>query len=124
MTEIKKEQLTNARVLAKSLFKVSEKLELGTYQLADALGLDEQGINKLKKQKLLDPKEKKGKVAIKIILIARGLDSLTGGDKDWMRAFMHSSNSGTGGIPANQIATNDGLIKVLDYVNEMKRKNS
>lgn len=61
-----------------------------------------------------------GERALYIIDIAKKLSLLTSGDKDWMQAFMHSDNQGTGGIPAKQIGTLDGLVKIVRYVDAMR----
>ena len=42
--------------------------------------------------------------------IARALFALTGGDKVWIKRFMHTRNKITGGVPAKQIASIEGLM--------------
>ena len=122
MNVVQKAQPDKATVLAKALLNVSDELGLKTPELAAALGVERSAISKLKSRMSLDPGTKKGEIALHIIRIARALHALTNGDKEWMRAFMHSENSGTRGIPAEQIATLDGLMRVVRYVDAMRGK--
>lgn len=122
MSVVEQAQPDKGLVLAKALLNVSDELGLKTSELADALGVDRSAISRIKKRMTIEPQTKKGEIALHLIRIARALHVLTNGDKDWMRAFMHSENSGTGGIPAKQIATLDGLMRVVRYVDAMRGK--
>jgi len=122
MNVVEQTQPDKGLVLAKALFNVSGELGLKTSELADALGVDRSAVSRIKKRMNIEPQTKKGEIALHLIRIARALHALTNGDKDWMRAFMHSENSGTGGIPAKQIATLDGLMRVVRYVDAMRGK--
>jgi hypothetical protein len=51
-----------------------------------------------------------------LIRAARALFALTGGDEDWIRHFMRSPNHLTGGIPAEQVQTVQGLVRVLTCI--------
>lgn len=70
----------------------------------------------------LDPKSKQGELALLVIRIAMALDALTDGDKKWIQHFMHSHNKMTRGVPAEQIATIEGLMSVLRYVEATRSK--
>ena len=123
MVNTAKQTQTDKRVvLAKALFNVTTELGLKTSELAAALGVDPSAISRLKKRMALDPDSKKGEIALHLIRIARALHALTNGDSDWMQAFMRSENKGTGGIPAQQIATLSGLMQVVRYVDAMRGK--
>lgn len=111
-------------ILANALMKASEDLGLDTTELANAIGVDVGEIIQIRKNLSLEPESKVGKLAVHLIRISRGLHTLTNGDKDWMQAFMRSENRGTGGMPANQIATPDGLMKVVHYVDAMQTKST
>ncbi|TVQ68528.1 MAG: DUF2384 domain-containing protein, partial [Chromatiaceae bacterium] len=56
------------------------------------------------------------------IRLARALFALTGGDEDWVRHFVRSPNKVTGGIPAEQIETIQGLMSVLQFVDAIRGK--
>ena len=63
-----------------------------------------------------------GELALLVIRIARALFALTGGDKDWIKHFMHNPNKVTGGIPAKQMETIQGLIQVVQFVDAIRGK--
>lgn len=122
MSESKVKRSNEAEVLAKALLNASSELSLKQSELAKALGVDLSAINKLKSSGSLDPSSKKGEIALALVRIASSLHSLTNGDREWMKRFMHSENNGTRGIPAEQISTISGLKTVLRYVDAMRGK--
>ena len=86
------------------------------------LGLHRTAISRLKQNGSLDPASKQGELALLLIRLARALYALTGGDKDWLLHFMRTPNKVTGGIPAQQIETIQGLMLVLQFVDAMRGK--
>jgi len=111
-----------ATVLAKALLNAAEQLGLKQAELGAILGLDRTGISRLKQNPSLDPNSKKGELALLVIRIARALFALTGGDKEWIKHFMHNPNKVTGGIPAKQMETIQGLIQVMQFVDAIRDK--
>lgn len=111
-----------AAVLAKALLNAAEQLGLKQADLGAILGLDRTAISRLKQNPSLDPNSKKGELALLVIRIARALFALTGGDKDWIKHFMHNPNKVTGGIPAKQMETIQGLIQVVQFVDSIRGK--
>lgn len=111
-----------AAVLAKALINAAEQLGLKQAELGAILGLDRTGISRLKQNPSLDPNSKKGELALLVIRIARALFALTGGDKEWIKHFMHNPNKVTGGIPAKQMETIQGLIQVMQFVDAIRGK--
>ncbi|MED5509512.1 MAG: antitoxin Xre-like helix-turn-helix domain-containing protein [Pseudomonadota bacterium] len=109
-------------VLLKALLNASDEIGLNSSELSDALGVEHSTFSEMKTKGSIDLDSKEGERALYIIDIARKLSILTSGDKDWMRAFMHSDNKGTGGIPAKQIATLDGIVKIVRYLDGMGGK--
>jgi hypothetical protein len=79
-------------------------------------------ISRLKQQQAIDPASKQGELALLFVRMARALFALTGGDADWMRHFMRTPNTVTGGIPAQQIASIQGLMTVLQFVDAVRGK--
>ncbi|MBK9468295.1 MAG: DUF2384 domain-containing protein, partial [Gammaproteobacteria bacterium] len=57
-----------------------------------------------------------------LVRLARALFALTGGDQDWIRHFMRTPNKVTGGIPARQIESIQGLVTVLQFVDAIRGK--
>ncbi|TBR43102.1 XRE family transcriptional regulator [Marinomonas agarivorans] len=109
-------------VLAKAILNAAEQLGLKQTELASVLGVHRTAISRMKQNLSLDPKSKQGELALLLIRIARSLFTLTGGDKAWIRHFMHSKNQVTGGIPAQQITSIQGLVCVLQFVDAMRGK--
>lgn len=109
-------------VLAKAVLKAAEQLGLKQAELAAVLGVHRTAVSRLKQHLSLDPKSKQGELALLLIRIARAVFALTGGDIDWIRHFMHTPNKVTGGIPAQQIQTIQGLMQVLQFVDALRGK--
>ncbi len=110
------------QVLAKAFLNAGQQLGLQPAELASVLGVDRTAISRLKKSQSLEPESKRGELALLLIRIARALFALTGGDKDWIQHFMRSPNKITGGIPAEQITSVQGLVGVLQFVDAMRGK--
>lgn len=109
-------------VLAKAVLKASEQLGLKQAELAAVLGVHRTAVSRLKHNPSLDPASKEGELALLLIRIARALFALTGGDKDWINHFMHTANKVTGGVPAKQIETIQGLMTVLQFLDAIRGK--
>lgn len=113
---------TSESVLAKAVLNASDQLGLKQAELAAVLGMHRTAVSRLKKTPSLDPRSKQGELALLLIRMARALYALTGGDKDWILHFMQSPNKVTGGIPREQIASIEGLIRVLQFVDAIRGK--
>ena len=109
-------------VLAKAIVKAAEQLGLKQIEVANALGIHRTAYSRLKSKPSLEPSSKQGELALIIISIARALFALTGGDELWIKRFMRSPNKRTGGIPAEQIASIEGLMSVRRYVDAIRGK--
>lgn len=122
MPALKKPKFEADTVLAKAVLNASAQLGLKQAELAAVLGLHRTAVSRLKKTATLDPESKQGELALLLLRMARALFALTGGDKDWIRHFMRTPNKLTGGIPAEQIATIQGLMTVLQFVDGIRGK--
>jgi Antitoxin Xre-like helix-turn-helix domain/Antitoxin Xre/MbcA/ParS C-terminal toxin-binding domain len=109
-------------VLAKAVLSAAEQLGLKQAELAAVLGMHRTAISRLKQAPSLDPKSKQGELALLLVRVARALFALTGGDKDWIKHFMHTPNKVTGGVPAKQIESIQGLMTVLQFVDAIRGK--
>lgn len=107
-------------VLAKAVLRAAAQLGLRQADLAAVLGMHRTAISRLKQTPVLDPSSKQGELALLLIRMARALFALTGGDKDWIRHFMHTHNTATGGVPAQQIESIQGLTTVLQFVDAIR----
>ncbi|MCW8944047.1 MAG: MbcA/ParS/Xre antitoxin family protein [Sedimenticola sp.] len=70
----------------------------------------------------VDPKSKTGELALLLIRVYRSLYVLVGGKSDQLKHWMHTHNLHTGGVPAEQVKTVPGLIRVLEYLDAMRGK--
>lgn len=109
-------------VLAKAVLRAAAQLGLRQADLAAVLGMHRTAISRLKQSPSLDPDSKQGELALLLVRMARALFALTGGDQDWIRHFMQTPNQATGGIPAKQIETIQGLMRVLQFVDGIRGK--
>ncbi len=109
-------------VLAKAVLRAAEQLGLKQSELAAVLGMHRTAVSRLKTTATLDPASKQGELALLLLRLARALFALTGGDQEWMRHFMRTPNNVTGGVPANQIETIQGMATVLQFVDAIRGK--
>lgn len=109
-------------VLAKALLNAADQLGLKQAELAAVLGVHRTAISRLKQNPSLDPDSKQGELALLVVRVARALFALTGGDKEWIRHFIHSLNRVTGGVPAQQMQSIQGLIQVVQFVDAIRGK--
>lgn len=111
-----------ACVLSKAVLNAAKELSLTQEELANVLGIHRTGITRLKHKLDLQPNSKQGELALLLIRIARALYALAGGKPLWIQHFMRSPNNLTGGVPAEQVQTIQGLLQVLQFVDAMRGK--
>ena len=107
-----------ADVLGRSAYAAGEVLGLSRSDVGDIVGrnrtsIDRNGIN---------PRTKSGELALMLIRVYRSLFALMGGDEANIRHFMQTANHGTGGVPAAQIQTVQGLVAVCEYLDAIRGK--
>lgn len=108
-------------VLAKAVLRAAAQLGLRQADLAAVLGIHRTAVSRLK-QSSLDSDSKPGELALLLVRLARALYALTGGDPQWIEHFMRTPNALTGGTPARQIESIQGLITVLQCVDALRGK--
>ncbi|WP_298017814.1 MbcA/ParS/Xre antitoxin family protein [uncultured Castellaniella sp.] len=122
MTALLKMSPAPDAVLAKAVLRAGDQLGLRQAQLAAVLGMHRTAVSRMKTTQSLDPASKQGEIALLLIRVARALFALAGGDAVWIRHFMQSPNAVTGGVPAEQIRTIQGLMTVLRFVDALRGK--
>jgi hypothetical protein len=122
MSALKDNKPLPEALLAKAVLNAAEQLGLQPAELASVLGVHRTAISRLKKSATLDPQSKQGEIALLFIRMARALFALTGGDKEWTHHFMRTNNKVTRGVPVEQIASIQGLISVLQFVDAIRGK--
>lgn len=111
-----------AVVLSKALLRAGKQLTLRQDELGRVIGVHRSAITRLKQNLDLQPDSKQGELALLLIRAARALFALAGGDEIWIRHFMRSPNRITGGIPAEQVQTVQGLMRVLSCLDGLRGK--
>lgn len=122
MTALEKPRLDPDYVLAKAFLNASQQLGLTQAEAGVAIGLHRTAVSQLKSKMSLKPGSKQGELALMLIRLARSLFALTGGDKDWIKQFMHTHNQVTNGVPKQQIQTIQGLVSVLQFTDAIRGK--
>lgn len=96
-------------MLTKALLNAGRALGLSQDMLGEMIGRDRSSI-----ARCLDPDSKAGELALLLIRVYRGLYSLVGGRQQDMRRWMHTANRGIGGVPAEQMRSVAGLVRVVE----------
>ncbi|HKJ76772.1 MAG TPA: antitoxin Xre/MbcA/ParS toxin-binding domain-containing protein [Gammaproteobacteria bacterium] len=109
---------TEDQVLAKALRRAGESLGLSQQDLGAIIGKDRSAISRGR----IDATGKAGELALLVVRCYRALYVLVGGEPDQMRHWMHTANRHTGGIPAEQIKTVQGLTRVVEYLDAVRGK--
>jgi hypothetical protein len=107
-----------AEVLREALVGAGKALGLNQAELGEVIGRGRTDISRGH----VDPDSKPGELALLLIRCYRALYVLTGGDASAMKHWMHTQNHHTGGIPAEQIRSVQGLVGVLEYLDAVRGK--
>jgi hypothetical protein len=109
-------------VLCKALLSTQQQLELSQTELGQSIGLDRSSISRLQKRGTLKPDSKPGELATYLIRIYRALYVLMGGDLTTMRHWMETNNRHLQAVPKQLIASAEGLVRVMHYLDAMRGK--
>lgn len=102
-------------VLTKAFLEAGKLLGLSRSTLGQVVGRDRTSLGRG-----IDPETKAGELALLLVRCYRSLYVLIGGRKEDMRHWMHTANRDTGGVPAEQITSVQGLVQVLEYLDAMR----
>ncbi len=105
-------------VLSKALINAGRELGLTQATLGAIIGKDRSAISRGG----IDPATKSGELALLLIRAYRALFVLMGGDAAQMKHWMHNGNHHTGGVPAEQIRSVQGLLRVVEYLDAIRGK--
>lgn len=110
--------LEKAELLAEAFRNAGKQLGMSQSVLGEIVGKNRSMISRGR----IDPASKTGESALLFIRCYRALHVLVGGDQKAMRHWMNTENVHTGGVPAEQVKTVQGLIGVLEYLDAMQGK--
>ncbi|WP_018950520.1 MbcA/ParS/Xre antitoxin family protein [Thioalkalivibrio sp. ALMg11] len=105
-------------ILREALVNAGKALGLTQAELGEVVGRGRTDISRGN----IDPTSKPGELALLLIRCYRALYVLTGGDVGAMKHWMQTHNHHTGGVPAEQIRTVQGLVGVLEYLDAIRGK--
>lgn len=111
--------IDNADVLKKAFLNAGKALGLSQSDLATTIGKDRSTLSRGR----IEPASKSGELALLLIRCYRSLYALMGGDIEHMRHWMHTDNLHTGGIPARQVSSVQGLMEVVLYLDAIRGRN-
>ena len=117
MTLARAVQLDEAAVLAKATLSAGKALSLTQVEVGQIVGKDRTSI-----RRGLDPDSKSGELALLLIRCYRSLHVLVGGKPDDIRHWMRTENRHTGGVPAEQVKSVQGLARVVQYLDAIRGK--
>jgi hypothetical protein len=118
MTAQLAENADPADVLAEALANAGKALGLTQVQIGATVGKDRTAVSRGR----IDPVGKSGELALMLVRCYRSLFVLVGGDPMQMKHWMHTDNAHTGGVPAEQVGSVEGLARVLGYLDAMRGK--
>jgi len=107
-----------ADILAQAFSNAGRALGMSQSDLGQIVGKDRTAISRGR----VDPASKAGELALLFIRCYRALYVLTGGDLKQMSHWMKTENRHTGGIPAEQVKSVQGLVMVLEYLDGIRGK--
>lgn len=110
--------IDQASVLVEALVNAGKHLGMSQADLGEVIGKDRTAISRGR----IEPASKAGELALLLIRCYRALYVLVGGNPQHMQHWMQTENLHTGGIPAEQVKTVQGLTTVLEYLDAMRGK--
>lgn len=105
-----------AAVLSKAVLRAAERLGLKGIELARVLGVSSATVSRMQRGGYaLNPGGKEWELAVLLVRIFRGLDSIVGSEEE-ARAWFNSDNDGLNGCPRELITRTEGLVHVARYL--------
>lgn len=117
------EQPDRRAVLSKATIRAADRLGLTGRELAAALGLSPASITRLHKGEfLLDPAHKSWELATLLVRLVRAVDTISADDDRAARAWFDHYNEHLQGVPRERIATVQGLVETVAYVDAFRAR--
>lgn len=106
-----------AEVLTGAVLRVAAALQLSDAELAQVIGIGKQEIELARLGgKKIPVDSEAGERCQMLVRMFRALELLVGGDQENCRQWLRSRNEAVGGVPADVIATANGLRQVVRYL--------
>jgi len=104
--------------LTKALLNAGKALGLTQDELGAIVGRDRTVFRRAG----IDPEGKAGELALLLIRAYRSLYALVGGQEADLKHWMRTANRHTGGVPAEQVKSVPGLVRVVEYLDAIRGK--
>jgi len=113
--------LDEAQVLGKSVVRAAKLLGLSQRRVGEALGISDATASRLfaGKYTLSRDRAKEWELALLFVRLFRSLDALWG-HEDTARTWLESDNVALGAPPAQLLATVQGLVRVVSYLDSAR----
>jgi uncharacterized protein (DUF2384 family) len=110
-------------VLTKAILKLADFYNLTGKDLHSIIGVSESTITRLNQGKAyISPTTKEGEIALLLLRVYRGLNSLIGNNHDKAKLWLNSHNKYFNQKPIDQLKTVTGLVEVVSYIDAMRGK--
>lgn len=104
-------------ILTRAAVRAADRLDISGRLLADVLGVSEAQVSRFRRgESTLADNSKAFELAALLVRAFRSLDAITGGDEGVARAWLTSPNTALGARPADRIASAQGLVDVVTYL--------
>lgn len=111
------------RVLTKAILNLANFYNLTGKDLSDIIGISESSATRLNQgKKFISPNSKEGEMALLLLRVYRGLNSLIGNNHDKAKIWLNSFNTYFNKKPIEQLKTVTGLVDVVNYLDAMRGK--
>lgn len=102
--------------LTKALLAAGRELGLSQADIGAVVGRNRASLHR----QGIDPDSKAGELALLLVRVYRGLYVLVGGEAPQLKHWMHTENRHTSGVPAQQVTTVAGLVRVVEYLDAVR----
>ena len=110
-------------VLTKAILKLADFYNLTGKDLHHIIGVSESTITRLSQGKAyISPTTKEGEIALLLLRVYRGLNSLIGTNHEKAKLWLNSYNKYFKKKPIDQLKTITGLVEVVSYIDAMRGK--
>lgn len=110
-------------VLTKALLRLANFYNLTGKDLNQIIGISESTVTRLYQGKsFISPSTKEGEIALLVLRIYRGLNSLLGTHHEKATLWLNSENNYFNQKPIDRMKSVSGLVDVVNYIDAMRGK--
>lgn len=121
-TELNKD-LQQDIVLTKAILNLASFYNIAGKELSQIIGISEASVTRLNQGKtFLSPSTKEGEIALLLLRVYRGLNSLVGNNHEKAKLWLNSENQYFNKKPIDHLKTVTGLVDVVNYIDAMRGK--